>query len=109
MYSTLDGFLPNLNLRGLDAPYFALRVNRSRPSRNQTEVLINRLTLWSIVPGQNVTIFHIQPFSHTRLVQYAAHINLDINAVPANSAEFGNGLPAIILYCLVDLAIEIAE
>lgn len=105
----LDGFLPNLNLRGLATPDFTFRVNRARTSKNQAEVLINRLPTWSIAQGQNVTVVPNQPGPHTGPVQYAAALELDINTDPAHSGEFNKGASAAIFDELADLAIEIAE
>ena len=109
VHSTLDGFLPNLNLRGLATPDFTLRVNRTRLSTNQPEVLINRLSTWSIAQGQNVAISPNRPPPQPLPVQYAAHLELDINTSLANGEEFSDGISGIILDELVDLAIEIAE
>ena len=110
VHSVLSVFLPELNLRGLATPDFTFRVNRARSATSSPGVLINRLATWSIAEGQSVAIAPNRPLPPATRVQYAAHLELDINTRPNDPGErFGINTSLPILDELIGFAIEIAE
>ena len=109
VHSTLSSFLPEVKLNGLSTPDFIFRVNRVRSATNISGVAINRLATWSIAQGQSVAISPNRAEPEAGPVQYAAHLELDINTRTEPNSAFTTAATPAIFKQLMDMAIEIAE
>lgn len=109
VYHSLSGFLPPIPLEGVSTPDFLFRINRVRTSAHEPTVLINRLAAWSTAQGQGITISGDRGELTTGPVQYAAHLELDINTQSADGQQFDPSLSVDLLDELVDLGAEMAH
>jgi hypothetical protein len=109
VYRLLSNFLPGINLDGVSTPDFLFRVNRPRNSRRRPDTIINRLAAWSTAHGQSITIGADQRQLTTGPVQYAAHLELDINTQTRRETSFRPEISFELLQELIELATEIAE
>ena len=109
VYQSLSDFLPTISLDGISTPDFLFRINRARASVREPSVLINRLAGWSTAQGQGISISGDRGELTTGPVQYAAHLELDINTHTADGQRFDQSLSVDLLDELVDLGYEIAH
>ena len=108
--SHLSGYLPRLNLDGLDGFDFVYQINRRRQSASVRHARVNRIAKWSTGEVGSVDI-QMRP-SGTPLVQTTAvgfirKLELDVNTTPETGAMSNDKIP-ILFDELVTLAIELA-
>ena len=109
VYRLLSHFLPGVNLNGVATPDFLFRVNRPRESTRRPDTIINRLAAWSTAHGQSITIGAGEGQLTTGPVQYAAHLELDINTQTGRDFPFELDVSVELVHELIELANEIAE
>ena len=84
-YDTMRSLLPAIDLHGSDVSDFLYRINRRRASETDSNLTINRLTKWSIVQHESLTIDLIEggiaSLKRGRPVP-SCSLELDINTHP---------------------------
>ena len=109
VYRVLGELLPGLNLNGISTPDFLYRINRQRSSRQLPCVVINRLAAWSTAQGQNITITAGSGQPRPGPMQYAAHLELDINSSTEEEHQVDAETAQALLQELIELGAEITK
>ena len=107
-YLKLSALLPKVDLTGITEPDFTYRVNRPRDSVARPGIPINRVTTWGIAQGQNVAFTPGVQSPQTSPIQYAAHLELDINTRTSPDQVFDPATSSALLDELLQLGHEIA-
>ena len=109
VYRVLGGLLPGFNLDGISTPDFLYRINRQRTSTQLPCVVINRLAAWSTAQGQNITITAGSGQPRPGPMQYAAHLELDINSSTEEEHQLDAETAQALLQELIELGAEITK
>jgi hypothetical protein len=104
-YQQLSQYLPSVQIDIANSSDFLYGINRKRDSRVIPGLGINRLSRWSMLAQQNISM-QIPPILGP--LYHACQLEMDINTAPEFQREFEQGQLMPIFQELVDLAIEIA-
>ena len=109
VYQVLTKLLPGFRLEGISTPDFLYRVNRQRVSTQVPDVLINSLVAWSTAQGQSITIPAGRGEPRPGPIQYAAHLELDINSGTGEETLLNPEMSQALLHELIELGNEITN
>ena len=111
-YQELSRFLPTVELGGTDSPDFLYQINRPRASKSLPEIRVNRMTKWSVIQGESISIgFRAGGGSvlASASPELACRLELDINTVPESMTSTHQARIQPLFNELVELGSEIAE
>ena len=109
VYQSLSRHIQGIPLDNVSSPDFVFRINRGRASQNDENIFINRLAAWSIGQGQIVTIPTGGGQPNASSIQFALHLELDINTRTTQDDNIPPGLSLVLLGELITLGSEIAQ
>jgi len=110
-YQRIMQYLPSVQIDIENSSDFSYQINRKRYSRIVQGLIINRLSRWSVMGLQDISMQITPARAQGSLgpIYHACRLELDINTVPEFQGEFRRDQLSSLFQELIDLAVEIAN